>query len=84
MILQYIFFNDNYGKNMIIPFIIELIFLVYLNYIFLKKGQNNSGAPIKLSSLQIKLEAFSWLFLGALLLFAGSFRVLKLFPQLVD
>jgi hypothetical protein len=84
VILQYMFFSDNYGKNMIIPFIIELIFLVYLNYIFLKKGLNNSGIPIKLSSLQIKLETASWLFLGALLLFAGSFRVLKLSPQLAD
>lgn len=84
VILQYIFFSDNYGKNMEIPFIIELIFLVYLNYIFFKKGLNNSGISVKLTSLQKKLEALSWLFIGALLLFAGSFRVLKLSPQLAD
>ena len=69
---------------MAIPFIIELIFLVYLNYIFLKKGLNNSGISVKLTSLQKKLEALSWLFMGALLLFAGIFRVLKLSPQLAD
>lgn len=64
--------------------IIVLSLEVILQYIFFKKGLNNSGISVKLTSLQKRLEALSWLLLGALLLFAGIFRVLKLSPQLAD